>query len=1566
MKTLRIFISSPGDVDVEREKARQVIALLQRDYAEQVLLKPVLWEDLPLGADASFQQGIDLVLSKDQGIDIAVFILWSRLGSPLGTSVTKPDGSHYRSGTEREFDLMLEALKQSADGRPFLLAYVRKDDDGFKRRLLKLSPEKLPEEVNQQRLARQFIEECFRDAETKTNLRAYHSYPEPVTFAGRLRQHLRELIEVRLGDAALAAPRWDGNPYRAFDVFDLEHADIFQGRDGAVADLEALLRRRTDLPFVVVVGGSGSGKSSLVRAGLAASLVRFNLDETVSRWLTASLIPGECDGRLLHGLARELCDVLPGLRDRHLTPEILAGRLAQPEPDIADLTLAFQQPGEEKVKVLLLIDQLEELHTDHRLSPEQRDGFYRALHALARSRRFWIAATLRSDFYALAQRDPGFLSLKGGDGQFDLLPPEPSALRRMITEPARLAGLTFERDERSDRSLDQLLLDDATSQPDALPLLEFTLHELYLRRQGRLITLSSYCNDLGTLAGAVGKRADNVFQALPIAAQDALPGLLQKLITLDPGTEFTAVRRRAAFDPADTDSPEGQLVQALTRARLLSAGRTGGQSTLSLSHEALLTSWKIVADWIERNHGYLRLRTGVEQSTARWESSRQDPSLLLPPGLPLEEGRKVLHEAAHLLDEKTSLYVETSIAHHESEVRRRARQRRNVVAGLSAITLLALLAAGWGWVSQKKAETAEAEAEDARSKTAQQLQETTRQLERSQLEEGRTWIERAKSAKNQRDHLGALMLAGRAVGFRGYGRSATETAEWEQQFPQLLAAPMSDPSSEQGRQTELEELEKFIANLSPTALPVWVGRMAAPVRCVAFSPDGTRIASGSEILRVRKTLPMRETTKTPPMPDNTPGVPVLEVPKDAAEVRVWDAVSGKELFNLIGHEAPVVSLSFNADGTRLVSGSSDNTIKLWDTSNGLELASFSASIPELTRTLGFELVSLALSPDGSRLATLSNGFTGPSGIMLRDMPSGKLLFRMSNEARSEAFSPDGIRLACGPSLGNDSGGIQLLDVTSGKELVSINTGNTKTVQFSPDGTRVASVTPGGTIKLWDVATAKELIRITSGSTEAVRFSPDGNRLASWSGFGVRLWDVATGENLVSFRGHTEELVSLDFSPDGTRLVTGAEDNSIKLWDIASNRELVSLCGHSLNVARVVFSRDGTRIASCASDPVTGGEIKLWDAVTGIELGSLSGHSDSVLDVAFSPDGSRIATGAGTLAPGGEAKLWDAATGKELGRFPGHNAGVVCVAFNPDGTLLACGSASLLPVGGIKLWDLATGKERFSVDQKGSVTGVAFSPDGSRLLSRTQISTFTVTGPAVVSEIKLWDVSSGKELGLPDGPELARVEQWLLDQEHPLSSDRKSTAVTIGKLIRIIPAEIPAPDLAVRLRAGLLALPGREVEFPEPTGPTPMIPVRDDLYSQLADPDLTPARRAELRMLMCAKSRQYRAATAQWRHLLIDPANTPGADSEIRRIYLLALIDAAKHPAIHGHAAVREIASEIASALTSEQISEPTISLAMMSLMQTLLDDESPEMVESRTALMDRLKETAPKEWLDGL
>jgi len=206
-QTVRIFISSPGDVVEERDQARRVIEGLERQYPG-VTLQPVLWEELALPATASFQETIDILLGR-QPIDIAVFVVWSRLGTPLGPAVTRPDGTRYRSGTEREFDLMLAAFELSGRKRPVILAYTRDDDAGFNQKLTESPRSELEELIAQRKLAEQFIREQFFDAEGR-NLRAVQSYREPIGLAQRLRVHLRQVLDDLLGRPAPQEPKEQG------------------------------------------------------------------------------------------------------------------------------------------------------------------------------------------------------------------------------------------------------------------------------------------------------------------------------------------------------------------------------------------------------------------------------------------------------------------------------------------------------------------------------------------------------------------------------------------------------------------------------------------------------------------------------------------------------------------------------------------------------------------------------------------------------------------------------------------------------------------------------------------------------------------------------------------------------------------------------------------------------------------------------------------------------------------------------------------------------------------------------------------------------------------------------------------------------------------------------------------------------------------------------------------------------------------------------------------------------------------------------------------------------------
>ncbi len=693
-ETVRIFISSPGDVSEERDGARRVVEGLRRLYPGADL-QTVLWEELALPATASFQETIDFLLEREP-IDIAVFILWSRLGSPLGAAVTKPDGTPYRSGTEREFDLMLHAFEQSGRKRPLILAYVRDDDTGFKRKLAESAKSDLPELIDQQQLVESFIVEHFHDAEGR-NLRAYQSYSDPVGFTQRLRVHLRRAIDDLLDVDAVT---WTDEPYRGLQTFEIVHAPIFHGRDEETCDLLERLRdqEQAGCAFVVVVAASGAGKSSLARAGVAASLIQQAGDDVDAKpWKVASFIPALADGDLCHALVQSLSEVLTDLADLPDEAKTLSEGLAENAALTVKLSIApaFVRAAQ-PVRLLLILDQMEELWTDRQTTEESREQFLSAIEALARSGHVSVLATLRSDFYHHAQASATFLRLKGERGHCDLLPPDAGSIHRLITEPARLSGLRFEQNEKTSRSLDEVILDDATRDVGALPLLEYTLSELYRQRdeKRRLITYAAYV-ELGGVEGAIGKRADETFSSLPADAQAAIDEILPLLVSVDIAGEQSAVRRRATVADLTSTPARKTLTETLIEQRFLTTDREGETPVASLAHEALLRSWDRIVGWINANRQLLRLRAGVEQQQQRWEQQDRNDSLLLAEGLPLDEGRQLLDEAPYLLSDSTRHYVEASIAHQQRRAKQSRRRRTALVVTLAALMLVMGVVYSW-------------------------------------------------------------------------------------------------------------------------------------------------------------------------------------------------------------------------------------------------------------------------------------------------------------------------------------------------------------------------------------------------------------------------------------------------------------------------------------------------------------------------------------------------------------------------------------------------------------------------------------------------------------------------------------------------------------------------------------------------------------------------------------------------------------------------------------------------------------------------------------------------------
>ena len=727
MKTIRIFISSPDDVVEERRKACDVIASLEPRYAGRFRLVPVLAEEMQAGPDTAPAR------TKEHRFDIAVLILWSQLGATQGPTARKADGAEYGSGTERDFDLM-NAGREGGGARAAILAYTRNDPDGLLGRQKGQPSERLEDMVLQRRLTEEFIAAHLTGAAGGSKARAHHIYTKPVEFAHRLRVHVREILDGLLGEDGGAT--WDvaekGAPFRGLDAFEPEHAGIFFGREDEICAVQLALRHQAaaGCAFVLIVGASGSGKSSLARAGVLPAVMQFDLDETVRAWRHAIFIPGTAAKNLCAGLARALCSALPELRETGMSIESLASGLRENPALICRVVLPNALGA--GVRLLLLFDQFEELFSHSAISPDERAAFSVAMDALARSGSVWVLATVRSDFYDKCQTLPRLMEMKGERGQFDLLPPDTEDLRRIITAPASLAGLRFEKDATTGEALDRRLLDDATRHPEALPLLEYALRELFERREpDGTLTLAQY-RELGGVEGALGHRAEAVFLALSLPVQNALDGVLSSLVTLREDADASATRARVPMESVASTHERAKLIASFVNERLFFTDRdaSSGEAILTLSHEAVLRCWPRASQWIERNRDFLRVRARLRDGLRAWNENARAADYLLPPGKPLEDARTLLAARGEDLAPAEREFIEASIAHAEAREVSARRKRRLAFAAMAFLTAIALAGGALAMMQTKVARDAAASAEaqrklaeDAKTRITQQAVE---------------------------------------------------------------------------------------------------------------------------------------------------------------------------------------------------------------------------------------------------------------------------------------------------------------------------------------------------------------------------------------------------------------------------------------------------------------------------------------------------------------------------------------------------------------------------------------------------------------------------------------------------------------------------------------------------------------------------------------------------------------------------------------------------------------------------------------------------------------------------
>jgi hypothetical protein len=485
-RAYRVFVSSPSDVRPERAIAERVVAKLAREFAHHCDVDAVIWEHEPLLASLHFQDRENI--PPPSRADFCITILWSTLGVKLPPEKFRGAIScETVTGTEWEFEDALHSLR--LHGHPKLMFYQKTAEV-----LASLSDDAaLEERRRQKRAVDAFVSRWFKSADNEASIAAHTLFATTAEFEAKVETHLRALLLRRVADdlglqAETGTITWTGPPWPALAAFTTDQAPIFFGRGNSRNALRELLATQAQAGkgFVLVIGASGAGKSSLVRAGLLPDLLLPGMIGNVALVRSCIMRPSDAGADPLRALSAAMfsASALPELADLQYREETLAAQLRQAPQSIkfaVEQGLARAAEGKlttlGQARLVLVADQLEELFTIEAISAQARDAFVEALSALARSGAVWVVGTLRADFFAHLEHVPALARLSEG-GRYLLLPPDLAELSEIASKPARAAGLHFEVDAVSGTSLGSVIVAAAARNPGALPLLSFALDAL--------------------------------------------------------------------------------------------------------------------------------------------------------------------------------------------------------------------------------------------------------------------------------------------------------------------------------------------------------------------------------------------------------------------------------------------------------------------------------------------------------------------------------------------------------------------------------------------------------------------------------------------------------------------------------------------------------------------------------------------------------------------------------------------------------------------------------------------------------------------------------------------------------------------------------------------------------------------------------------------------------------------------------------------------------------------------------------------------------------------------------